>query len=77
MWEIIAGEPPYRGMNPMQLIGLVAYKNYRPRTDLVCPYPELIRLMVDCWSEDVSHRPNFKVILDRLRLLYDSFPELS
>jgi len=75
LWEIIAGEPPYRGMNPMQLIGLVAYKNYRPRTDLPCPYPELIRLMTDCWQENATSRPNFSQILERLRPLYDSFDD--
>lgn len=68
MWEIIAQQPPYRGLNPNQVIGQVAFQSpgMRPQVP-ACPYPALINLMVRCWDDNPNVRCLFPEILHNLK----------
>ena len=69
VWEILSQDKPYKGLNPHQVIGLVAYKNPggRPSPIPACPYPELIQLMTQGWDDAPNKRPFFPEINKRLK----------
>ena len=55
VWELVAGEEPYRGMLAVQIILQVAQQGYRPPGPPTCP-PALRDLMERCWSQDPAAR---------------------
>jgi serine/threonine protein kinase len=62
LWEIIARMPPYLNMkNPQALMKYVVMENGRPDlTKLPGDTPkDLITLMVRCWDNSPTKRPNF------------------
>lgn len=68
MWEIIAQQPPYKGLNPNQVIGQVAYQQPGMRPPIPnCPYPGLINLMTRNWDNDPNVRMLFPQILEQLK----------
>ena len=68
LWEIISGQPPYKGMEPVQLIQMIAYKQPSLRPPIPnCQFPQVIDLMQRCWHDDPSVRPDFQYALDVLR----------
>ena len=71
VWETVTRQPPYAGLNPMQLIGQVAYNkpSLRPPIPPNCPCPELIDLMCQCWHDDPNVRPTFQQVLDFLKAI--------
>jgi len=71
LWEIITRNPPYMGMNPMQVIGQVAYQrpSLRPPMPNDCPVVGLIDLMTRCWDDAPSVRPTFVEALDAVKTM--------
>lgn len=70
MWEILAQQPPYKGLNPNQVIGQVAYQQPGMRPPIPpCPYPDLINLMTRLWDNDTSVRLLFPAILDSVKAI--------
>ncbi|CAG5094320.1 Oidioi.mRNA.OKI2018_I69.XSR.g13450.t1.cds [Oikopleura dioica] len=65
VWEILTGEVPYRGMEPLQVALAVAQRQLR------LPVPEsipqiLASVMRNCWEEEPNSRPEFDAIVVRL-----------
>jgi len=65
VWEILTGEAPYRGMEPLQVALAVAQRQLR------LPVPEsipqiLASVMRNCWEEEPNSRPEFDAIVVRL-----------
>lgn len=76
MWEIIAQQPPYAGMNPNQVIGQVAFQQPGLRPPIPsCPYQSLITLMMRLWDNDPNSRLLFPEIVQELKLINESVPE--
>ena len=76
MWEIITQQPPYKGMNPNQLIGLVAFQKpgLRPPIPQNCTVPGLIDLMIRCWDDDQNKRFYFQEIFENLKEMAKRLP---
>ena len=70
MWEILSQQPPYRGMNPHQIIGLVAFQKPGGRPPIPeCPIPALLELMTQGWDDVPASRPTFAEINQRLKAI--------
>eukprot|EP00339_Tiarina_fusa_P004927 CAMPEP_0117026930 /NCGR_PEP_ID=MMETSP0472-20121206/19743_1 /TAXON_ID=693140 ORGANISM="Tiarina fusus, Strain LIS" /NCGR_SAMPLE_ID=MMETSP0472 /ASSEMBLY_ACC=CAM_ASM_000603 /LENGTH=482 /DNA_ID=CAMNT_0004734057 /DNA_START=39 /DNA_END=1487 /DNA_ORIENTATION=+ len=70
MWEIIAQQPPYKGLNPNQVIGQVAFQSPGMRPPIPpCPYPALINLMTRLWDNDPNQRLLFPQVMEALKAI--------
>jgi len=69
MWEVVARQPPFHGLQTMQIAYAVANQGLRPTIPSTCP-PSLAALITDCWQTDPRHRPTFAVILERLNSVH-------
>jgi len=62
IYEIIAQEPPWKDLNPLQAAGKVkdGYRMILPES-CICP-PTLKELMEKCWAQLPADRPDFEKI---------------
>ncbi|XP_030490801.2 probable serine/threonine-protein kinase SIS8 isoform X2 [Cannabis sativa] len=68
LWELTTACIPWKGLNPMQVVGAVGFQNRR----LEIPEevdPELAQIIRDCWERDPNLRPSFSQLMVRLRRL--------
>ncbi|PON96040.1 Mitogen-activated protein kinase kinase kinase [Trema orientale] len=68
LWELATARIPWRGLNPMQVVGAVGFQNRR----LEIPEevdPEVAQIIHDCWERDPNLRPSFSQLMIRLRRL--------
>lgn len=62
LWELVVKEEPWKGMNPMQVVGAVGFQNRR----LPIPSgldPRVSELITACWCDAPERRPSFEDIL--------------
>ena len=70
VWEILTGEQPYRGLEPLQVAFSVAHRQMR--LPIPSSIPEtLSNLMNNCWEEEPHNRPEFDAITVRLEAAKD------
>uniref|UniRef100_A0A7N1A0V8 non-specific serine/threonine protein kinase n=1 Tax=Kalanchoe fedtschenkoi TaxID=63787 RepID=A0A7N1A0V8_KALFE len=72
LWELATGKVPWADLNPMQVIGVVGFKNQR----LEIPNdmnPIWASIIESCWFSDPRKRPTFLELLQRLRGLQRQF----
>ncbi|KAE8664382.1 Serine/threonine-protein kinase CTR1 [Hibiscus syriacus] len=74
LWELVTLCIPWKGLNPMQVVGAVGFQNKR------LEIPEDIDLMVaqiirDCWQTEPHLRPSFAELMFRLRRLQHLYVE--
>ncbi|KAM7516906.1 hypothetical protein LguiA_006489 [Lonicera macranthoides] len=76
LWELVTMQQPWSGLGPAQVVGAVAFQNRRlaipPNTS-----PILVSLMESCWADDPSQRPSFKTIVETLKKLLKSPPQMT
>ncbi|KAK6912811.1 Serine-threonine/tyrosine-protein kinase, catalytic domain [Dillenia turbinata] len=68
LWELTTLRMPWKGMNPMQVVGAVGFQNRR----LEIPDdvdPTVANIISDCWQTDPQLRPTFSQLMPRLRRL--------
>ncbi|GJD06453.1 Probable serine/threonine-protein kinase [Galdieria sulphuraria] len=65
LWEMVAKQLPYYGIQPMQVAVAVLSKQMRPPMPPSCPAP-LAQLIQSCWQQDPSRRPSFPEIMKLL-----------
>ncbi|KAG7941258.1 hypothetical protein I3843_16G030600 [Carya illinoinensis] len=68
LWELCTLRIPWKGLNPMQVVGAVGFQNKR----LEIPEevdPEVAQIINDCWQTDPQLRPSFSQLISRLRYL--------
>jgi serine/threonine protein kinase len=68
LWEILARETPYQGLQAAQIPVLVAVHKRRPDLDAIarsCP-KELKAVMAMCWDDDPARRPSFGEVVKML-----------
>ncbi|XP_059452879.1 probable serine/threonine-protein kinase SIS8 isoform X2 [Corylus avellana] len=68
LWEITTLGIPWKGLNPMQVVGAVGFQNKR----LEIPDevdPAVAQIIQDCWQTDPQLRPSFSQLMSRLRHL--------
>jgi len=65
LWELVARQVPYAGMNAVQVSVQVMAKGLRPEIPPRCPaaYSHLIQ---ECWDTDPNKRPSFTDVVKRL-----------
>eukprot|EP00271_Cylindrocystis_brebissonii_P001072 TRINITY_DN11321_c0_g1_i2.p1 TRINITY_DN11321_c0_g1~~TRINITY_DN11321_c0_g1_i2.p1 ORF type:complete len:960 (-),score=191.25 TRINITY_DN11321_c0_g1_i2:934-3813(-) len=68
LWELAMEEPPWNGLNPMQVVGAVGYMEKRPPLSDKLD-PQLAQLITDCWKTDPRERPPFEVIVRYLKVM--------
>lgn len=73
MWEALAKEIPYHGMEPMQIVAQVMMNDLRPAVprDAPAPFAELMR---QCWARNPTMRPNFAEIVRKFKTLKIALP---
>eukprot|EP00249_Psilotum_nudum_P022893 c28683_g2_i1 orf=478-3393(+) len=62
LWELATSQPPWSGINPMQVVGAVGFQNRR----LEIPRdvdPLVARIIRECWQSDPSLRPSFSQLM--------------
>ncbi|CAN8301336.1 unnamed protein product [Cochlearia groenlandica] len=65
LWEMVTGEAAYASCSPVQAAVGIAACGLRPEIPKECP--QLLRsLMIDCWNNSPSKRPNFSDIQCKL-----------
>ncbi|KAI3740730.1 hypothetical protein L2E82_31201 [Cichorium intybus] len=65
LWEMVARDPPYKDLTPIQAAFAVIHKKLRPSIPTDCPLA-LSTLMELCWSSDPRKRPNFTLVVKLL-----------
>ncbi|KAL9688939.1 hypothetical protein QQ045_033366 [Rhodiola kirilowii] len=76
LWELATGNVPWEDLNPMQVIGVVGFKNQR----LQIPNdmnPHWASIIESCWLSDPRSRPTFLELLQMLRAMRRHFASLS
>jgi len=74
VWEILTGEIPYRGLEPLQVAFSVAHRQMRLPIPSSIP-ATLAKLMNRCWEEDSQSRPEFDVIRELLEAARHEFQD--
>ncbi|XP_006475934.1 serine/threonine-protein kinase EDR1 isoform X3 [Citrus sinensis] len=68
LWELATLSVPWKGLNPMQVVGAVGFQNRR----LEIPDdidPAVAQIIRDCWQTEPHLRPSFAQLMSRLRCL--------
>ncbi|KAM4121464.1 hypothetical protein ACB094_01G007800 [Castanea mollissima] len=68
LWELSTLRIPWKGLNPMQVVGAVGFQNRR----LEIPEevdPVVAQIICDCWQTDPDLRPSFSQLMSSLRHL--------
>ncbi|XP_044471861.1 serine/threonine-protein kinase EDR1 isoform X3 [Mangifera indica] len=68
LWELATLGIPWKGLNPMQVVGAVGFQNRR----LEIPEdvdPVVAQIICDCWQTEPHLRPSFADLMSRLRRL--------
>ncbi|KAJ0031865.1 hypothetical protein Pint_12952 [Pistacia integerrima] len=68
LWELATLRIPWKGLNPMQVVGAVGFQNRR----LEIPEdvdPVVAQIICDCWQTEPHLRPSFSELMARLRRL--------
>lgn len=66
LWELVTCKIPWKGLNPMQVVGAVGFQNRH----LEIPEgiePAITQIIHDCWQVDPYLRPSFAQLISRLR----------
>ncbi|XP_057529682.1 serine/threonine-protein kinase STY8-like [Amaranthus tricolor] len=76
LWELLTGELPYSSMTPLQAAIGVVQKGLRP------PIPKrthskLADLLVSCWHQDPTQRPNFSEVIQILQQIANEVVEVD
>ncbi|XP_071691409.1 serine/threonine-protein kinase STY46 [Rutidosis leptorrhynchoides] len=66
LWELLTGKIPYDYLTPLQAAVGVVQKGLRPTIPKSTP-PKLAELLVKCWQQDPSLRPDFSEIIEILK----------
>jgi len=75
LWEMLTGKPAFEGYTYSEYFDRVVSCNERPslKKKLAGAWPvELTALLSNCWSPIPQERPNFTVILQKLREILES-----
>uniref|UniRef100_A0A0D9XJX6 non-specific serine/threonine protein kinase n=1 Tax=Leersia perrieri TaxID=77586 RepID=A0A0D9XJX6_9ORYZ len=68
LWELAALQRPWRGMNPMQVVGAVGFQDRR--LDIPMEVDPLVASIIrDCWQKDPNLRPSFNQLTSYLKTL--------
>ncbi|KAK7383316.1 hypothetical protein VNO78_28991 [Psophocarpus tetragonolobus] len=65
LWELTTARIPWKGLNPMQVVGAVGFQNKR----LEIPEdvdPAVAQIIRDCWQTEPHLRPSFSQLMTRL-----------
>ncbi|OMO86600.1 hypothetical protein COLO4_21056 [Corchorus olitorius] len=68
LWELVTLRVPWKGLNPMQVVGAVGFQNRR----LEIPEdvdPTVAQIIRECWQTEPHLRPSFAQLMSRLRRL--------
>ncbi|XP_030564616.1 uncharacterized protein LOC115765266 isoform X3 [Drosophila novamexicana] len=65
LWELITGETPYKGFDPLSVAYGVAVNTLTLPIPKTCP-ETWGALMKSCWESDPHRRPDFKKIIEQL-----------
>ncbi|KAL5559267.1 hypothetical protein UlMin_035478 [Ulmus minor] len=66
LWELATCRIPWKGLNPMQVVGAVGFQNKR----LEIPediHPEVAQIIHDCWQREPNLRPSFTQLMVRIK----------
>ena len=61
IWEVLTGDIPWRGLNPVQVAMQILTKQARPAVPEGAP-ADLVALMQRCWAHEPGARPKFAAI---------------
>ncbi|KAF3786142.1 Serine/threonine-protein kinase [Nymphaea thermarum] len=68
LWELATLKMPWRGMNPMQVVGAVGFQNRRLEIPKEVD-PLVARIIWECWQTDQNLRPSFAQLTAALKPL--------
>eukprot|EP01125_Pyxidicula_operculata_P011723 TRINITY_DN383_c1_g1_i1.p1 TRINITY_DN383_c1_g1~~TRINITY_DN383_c1_g1_i1.p1 ORF type:complete len:569 (-),score=52.98 TRINITY_DN383_c1_g1_i1:53-1759(-) len=68
LWEIYAERRPFEDLNAFQIMYAVVTEKRRPEIPISCP-SEYTSLINDCLAHEPSERPNFKKIIEELKVM--------
>ncbi|KAL8116529.1 hypothetical protein AgCh_022881 [Apium graveolens] len=57
LWELLTNKTPFKGKCCMTVAYVIVTQNARPSTDNILK--EIVSLLVSCWAEDLTDRPEF------------------
>ncbi|XP_008450756.2 serine/threonine-protein kinase EDR1 [Cucumis melo] len=68
LWELATLRLPWSGMNPMQVVGAVGFRNLRLEIPKEVD-PTVARIIRECWQTDPNLRPSFSQLANILKPL--------
>ncbi|KAI4377534.1 hypothetical protein MLD38_015141 [Melastoma candidum] len=68
LWELVTMSIPWKGLNPMQVVGAVGFQNRRLEIPADA-YPPVADIIQECWQKDPRLRPSFTELVHRLKNL--------
>ncbi|GKV03577.1 hypothetical protein SLEP1_g15851 [Rubroshorea leprosula] len=76
LWELVTLRIPWKGLNPMQVVGAVGFQNRRLEIpDSVDP--SVAQIIRECWHTESHLRPSFAQLMSWLRHLLPQFIDRS
>ncbi|XP_010555009.1 PREDICTED: serine/threonine-protein kinase EDR1-like isoform X2 [Tarenaya hassleriana] len=68
LWELATRHIPWKGLNPMQVVGAVGFQNRRPEIPEHID-PTTAQIIRECWQTEPHLRPSFTQLMHRLKRL--------
>ncbi|XP_059072692.1 uncharacterized protein LOC131066764 isoform X8 [Cryptomeria japonica] len=65
LWELVTSQIPWDNCNALQVIEIVGFMDFRPEIPDGLD-PKLTALICDCWHSELSQRPSFESIVQRI-----------
>ncbi|KAJ6372905.1 hypothetical protein OIU76_027275 [Salix suchowensis] len=66
LWELATCQIPWKGLNPMQVVGAVGFQNRHLEIPEYID-PAIAQIIRDCWQLEPNLRPSFAQLIFRLR----------
>ncbi|KAI5556544.1 hypothetical protein POPTR_018G053800v4 [Populus trichocarpa] len=66
LWELATCQIPWKGLNPMQVVGAVGFQNRHLEIPGYID-PAIAQIIRDCWQLEPNLRPSFAQLITRLR----------
>ncbi|KAJ6732596.1 SERINE-THREONINE PROTEIN KINASE [Salix purpurea] len=66
LWELATCQIPWKGLNPMQVVGAVGFQNRHLEIPEYID-PAIAQIIRDCWQLEPNLRPSFAQLITRLR----------
>jgi hypothetical protein len=67
IFELVTGQEPHKGMDPLKFVNMVAHEGYRPNIP-IAQAKQWEKLITITWDQNPQKRPPFKQLLQEMHI---------